>query len=628
MTGTQTLVAGRYRLVQPLGRGGMGTVWLARDEILHRDVAVKEVVPPPGLTQQEQDDLRRRTLREARAAARLNHPSVVRMYDVVDSPGTAPWIVMEYVQGRSLQQVIAEDGPVPPARAARIGLDVLSALQASHAVGVEHRDVKPSNVLMAQDGRVVLTDFGLATAPGEATVTRPGLVLGSPAYISPERARGEYGGPESDLWSLGATLYAAVEGKSPFDRSSPMATLTALATEDPPPAKRAGRLRRVLDGLLRKDPAQRLSAAEVERLLRKVAGSDRPSALTQAFRRTAAPAAPPSSAAVVALRPPAVVPTPPLDAGVAEAGPPGAAPPASSAAAPWVPSGAGSATETVPRREPAEVPPLPEHPSIGRAPVPVRPVPEEEPYAAEQSGHRTRLVIAVLALLALGLAALALLGPDGQLPGTRTAGPDVTQPATSPTSQPTAVPTASPAAGPTTSAPPAGQPPAGAPATRPPAQVPAPNPGSGGFTPPAGWRIYRDSTGFSVAVPSSWTVSRRGTIVYFDQPDGSRLLGIDITDEPKPNPVADWEAQEDYRVARGDFPDYERIKIVSCSFFRACADWEFRYTRNGVRMHVNNRGFVVSDTRAHGIWWSTTDADWAASLAYLDVVFRSFRPAP
>jgi len=297
--------------------------------------------------------------------------------------------------------------------------------------------------------------------------------------------------------------------------------------------------------------------------------------------------------------------------------------------------GSGSATETVPRRELPEVPRLPEHPSIGRAPVPVRPVPEEEPDTADRNSHRIRLAIAVLALLALGLAALALLGPEGQLPGGGTADPrGGSEPATSPASQPTPDPGAGtdpatgPTAGPTTAAPPAGQPPAGAPATRPPAQVPAPTPGSGGFTPPAGWRIYRDSTGFSVAVPSNWTVSRRGTIVYFDQPDGSRLLGIDITDEPKFNPVADWEAQEDYRVARGDFPDYERIKIVECNFFRACADWEFRYTRNGVRIHANNRGFVVSDTRAHGIWWSTTDADWAASLAYLDVVFRSFRPAP
>lgn len=588
MTATQILVAGRYRLVEPLGRGGMGTVWLARDEILHRDVAVKEVVPPPGLTAQEQEDLRRRTLREARSAARLNHPSVVRMYDVVDSPG-APWIVMEYVHGRSLQQVIAEDGPIPPARAARIGLDVLAALRAAHSVGVEHRDVKPSNVLLAQDGRVVLSDFGLATAPGEATVTRPGLVLGSPAYIAPERARGETGGPQSDLWSLGATLYAAVEGKSPYDRSSPMATLTALATEDPPPPKRAGRLRRVLDGLLRKDPAERLSAAEVERLLRKVAGSDRPSALTQVFRRT--PAAPP-----VLTVPPAARPVP---------APAGAAPD-------------GSARPT-------------EHPSIGRASVPVRPVPVEEPAYAEPDSRRIKLVIAVLALLALGLAALAMLGPEWQASPTGGVEPGATNQVSPEVSQPGDGQPGDTQPGNTqpTSGPPAGQqPPAGgAPATQAPGPAPAP-PATGGFTLPAGWRIYRDSTGFSVAVPANWTVSRRGTIVYFDQPDGSRLLGIDITDEPKFNPVADWEAQEDVRVANGDFPEYERIKIAPCNYFRACADWEFRYTRNGVRIHANNRGFVVSNTRAHGIWWSTTDADWAASLPYLETVFRSFRPAP
>src|SRR5207248_4683065 len=182
------LIAERYRLLRSLGEGGMGRVWLARDEILHRDVAVKEVVPPPGLTPAEREEMGRRTLREARAAARLTHPNVVRVYDVVTSD-RHPWIVMEYVPSRSLHQVIAEDGPLPPRRVAEIGLGVLGALRAAHAAGVTHRDVKPGNVLLTDDGRVVLTDFGLAAMGGEANVTRPGLILGSPAYIAPERAR-------------------------------------------------------------------------------------------------------------------------------------------------------------------------------------------------------------------------------------------------------------------------------------------------------------------------------------------------------------------------------------------------------------------------------------------------------
>ncbi|MEV4630956.1 protein kinase [Micromonospora sp. NPDC049523] len=264
------LIADRYRLVEPLGQGGMGRVWRARDEVLHRDVAIKELVPPPGLTTDERREMRERSLREARAIARLNNINVVRVFDVLRTDAD-PWIVMEYVRSRSLQDALAADGPVSPGRAAEIGLGVLGALKAAHKAGVMHRDIKPGNVLLGEDGRVVLTDFGLATVPGDPNVTRTGLVLGSPAYIAPERARDGTAGPEADLWSLGATLYAAVEGQSPYARSSAIATLAALATEPPPPAKRAGPLKAVLNGLLRKDPAQRITADVAERLLRRAA---------------------------------------------------------------------------------------------------------------------------------------------------------------------------------------------------------------------------------------------------------------------------------------------------------------------------------------------------------------------
>ncbi|WP_326555538.1 serine/threonine-protein kinase [Micromonospora sp. NBC_01813] len=265
------LVADRYRLVEPLGQGGMGRVWMARDEVLHRDVAIKELVPPPGLTTQERREMRERSMREARAIARLNHINVVRVFDVLQTDGD-PWIVMEYVASRSLQDVLAEAGPVPAVRAAEIGLGVLGALRSAHLSGVMHRDVKPGNVLLGHDGRVVLTDFGLATVPGDPNVTRTGLVLGSPAYIAPERARTGSAGPEGDLWSLGATLYAAVEGQSPYARPTAIATLSALATEPPPPARRAGPLKPVLAGLLRKDPHARMKADEAERLLTRASG--------------------------------------------------------------------------------------------------------------------------------------------------------------------------------------------------------------------------------------------------------------------------------------------------------------------------------------------------------------------
>jgi serine/threonine protein kinase len=265
------VVADRYRLVAPLGQGGMGRVWRATDVVLHRDVAIKELVPPPGLTPGERQEMRERSLREARAIARLNNVNVVRVFDVLRTDAD-PWIVMEYVDSRSLHDTLAADGPFHPVRAAEIGLGVLGALRAAHRAGVVHRDVKPGNVLIGADGRVVLTDFGLATVPGDPNVTRTGLVLGSPAYIAPERARDGTAGPAADLWSLGATLYAAVEGSSPFARPSAIATLAALATENPPPSRNAGPLKPVLNGLLRKDPTHRINAEEAERLLLRATG--------------------------------------------------------------------------------------------------------------------------------------------------------------------------------------------------------------------------------------------------------------------------------------------------------------------------------------------------------------------
>lgn len=263
----QREIAGRYRLLRPLGQGAMGRVWLARDEMLQRDVALKEIVPPAGLTGDEVQELRERALREARAIAKVSQSNVVRIFDVLRT-GEEPWIVMEYVDSSSLQKEIATRGPVTPMRAAEIGLRVLGALRAAHAVGVLHRDIKPANVLLGTDGRIVLTDFGLATATDDPGMTRTGVVMGSPAYLAPERAIGGPVGASADLWSLGASLYAAVEGRPPYTRPSSIATLAALATELPPMPQKAGPLLPVLEGLLRRDPALRVDAFEAERLLR------------------------------------------------------------------------------------------------------------------------------------------------------------------------------------------------------------------------------------------------------------------------------------------------------------------------------------------------------------------------
>lgn len=267
------LIGERYRLLRLIGQGGMGRVWLARDEMLHRDVAVKEVILAQWLSDEDQDRLVARAMLEARIAARLNHPNVVSVHDVVHS-GATPWIVMEYVPSRSLQDVL-QSGPLGFRRAAEIGLAVLAALRAAHRAGVVHRDVKPGNVLIADDGRVMLTDFGLATLDGGGHgLTRPGSIMGSPEYVAPERAAEGVSTVGTDLWSLGATLHAAVEGRSPYARSTPMATLTALATSPPDPAPHAGALGPVLAALLARDPGRRLGVDEAEQLLRIAAGTD------------------------------------------------------------------------------------------------------------------------------------------------------------------------------------------------------------------------------------------------------------------------------------------------------------------------------------------------------------------
>ncbi|WP_433509893.1 serine/threonine-protein kinase [Nonomuraea sp. CA-143628] len=262
-------VSNRYRLIEPLGEGGMGVVWRAYDELLDRTVAIKEV-RYTGVGEDKRAELNRRTIREARAAGRLDHPSVIVIHDVVEEDGR-PWIVMQLIRSRSLAEVIREHGPLPVAQAAAIGGRVLDALRAAHATGVLHRDVKPENVLLADDGRVVLTDFGIASLEAEAGLTATGGLVGTPAYMPPERLNGEPARPESDLWSLGATLYAAVEGAPPFKRDSWAATVAAVLRDLPGQPVRAGVLGPVIMGLLQRDPAARMPADEAAHLLRTAA---------------------------------------------------------------------------------------------------------------------------------------------------------------------------------------------------------------------------------------------------------------------------------------------------------------------------------------------------------------------
>ncbi|WP_393916626.1 serine/threonine-protein kinase [Halostreptopolyspora alba] len=260
------VVAGRYQLQRQLGRGGMGVVWQAWDPELEREVAIKEVLLPEELTPEERTEMHARTRREARSAAKLTHPSIITIHDVLDFE-EHPWIVMELVSGQALNKVLKERGSLPPERVSAIARSLLDALLLAHSKGVIHRDIKPGNVMLADNGRVILTDFGIATIEGETSITRSGALVGSPEYMAPERLQQESAEASSDLWSLGATLYAATEGQSPFKRDTVTASISAVMSAPVPPPQHAGPLAPILMGMLDRDPANRLTAQQASQLL-------------------------------------------------------------------------------------------------------------------------------------------------------------------------------------------------------------------------------------------------------------------------------------------------------------------------------------------------------------------------
>ncbi|MCT4357355.1 serine/threonine protein kinase [Streptomyces sp. Je 1-79] len=403
-----TVIAGRYRLLDVLGQGGMGTVWRARDEVLGRDVAVKEVRAPAGLAGDDERRLYSRLEREAWAAARISHRNVVTVYDVATEDGR-PWIVMELIRGLTLSDVLDAEGRMSPQRAAHIGAEVLAALRAAHEAGVLHRDVKPGNVLLANDGRVVLTDFGIAAVEGTSPLTMTGELIGSPEFLAPERALGRTPGPASDLWSLGVLLYAAVEGNSPFRQDTPLSTLRAVVDEELPPPRRAGALAPVIEGLLHKDPRERLQAASAERQLRIVGAGGTPG---------------PASSGPVSS---GSVPSEPYE--------------------PKRPASTGAPTPPLP---------LPVPPPTSASPLP------QGPMTQDRSGRAVAVLAAgvVLLLLAVGGLTYALLrnggggaGPGG---GATSSAPVTGSPTGTPsTDSPTTAAPSSPTGTPTTATPPA-----------------------------------------------------------------------------------------------------------------------------------------------------------------------------
>ncbi|MBM7079661.1 serine/threonine-protein kinase [Micromonospora humida] len=684
------LVADRYRLLSPLGQGGMGRVWKARDEVLHRDVAIKELVPPPSLTDDERREMRERSLREARAIARLNHVNVVRIFDVLRTDGD-PWIVMEYVASKSLQDTLAEDGPVSPARAVEIGLGVLGALKSAHKAGVMHRDVKPGNVLLGTDGRVVLTDFGLATIPGDPNVTRTGMVLGSPAYIAPERARDGTAGPEADLWSLGATLYAAVEGKSPYARPSAIGTLAALATEPLPPAKNAGPLKPVLTGLLRKDPTERITAEVAERMLRRAAGKRaRGISLLDGVRRPG-PNGPrePRTPVVPAPRPAQGGTGAKTSSSLAAAA--GAATGTAAAKAAAAKAAADSATTTGGAAEPTVVTGASTVGTDATATVP----------AGVDAGPTTKVTPptgADAASTGPGDSADApATGEDAASSGEAVAPADADAAPTSKIDTPVradqpapANPTAvldapvSPPAGsagvasvpvydgtppdhkrrnlligalvavllvglalavplltrsddPGNGTPQATDPTSAAASSAAPTSAPAPPPPTSAAPSPT--PSPTPSTDPN-ALPEGWEMYQGPTFKVPVPKGWRRSVRSDAVVITEPNGVRElliqWtsspkkDAVVDWKGQepnrRNIVNNYEYIDIKACGGYRTCADWDWLETRDNTRIHVRNRGFVTATNRGYAIRWEVAAKDWNANLANFALITSRFVP--
>ncbi|MGV9908603.1 protein kinase domain-containing protein [Streptomyces tendae] len=663
------LLAGRYRLGDVLGRGGMGTVWRAEDETLGRTVAVKELRFPGNIDEEEKRRLITRTLREAKAIARIRNNSAVTVYDVVEEDDR-PWIVMELVEGKSLAEAIREDGLLEPRRAAEVGLAVLDVLRSAHREGILHRDVKPSNVLIAEDGRVVLTDFGIAQVEGDPSITSTGMLVGAPSYISPERARGHKPGPAADLWSLGGLLYAAVEGTPPYDRGSAIATLTAVMTENLEEPKNAGPLRDVIYGLLTKDPDQRLDDAGARAMLNKVIHAPDQAAGTEPVDATKVVPLPPQPdgrrrrgaqgsggklgeeageklrGALRSVRKAAVGAgaagaaaasrTKPGDGGRRATGAAGAgaahgsagtaatppAPRAGSASGPGagastgarpgaVGSGAGTAGAGVGAANPAGGARSSGWPVVPPPDLPARPVPRAP--LTDVVPRRTLIIIAVVVALAvLGtVLALTLGGDDDKGAEGGSGGKAVASAGASGDTkqdEESGTGTDGAASDPAPSGDATGAPDAGASASG----------EAGGDSDDAGKSddedvatTHKGGQGYRIGLPEGWKFASTGSSGdRFTGPRGQKLL-VAWTSTPKGDPVADWKNQEQYMVRS----NYQKIRIEKVGYQGwNAADWEFTYTDGGTKYRTVDRGFVVNDHQGYALMYTAKAADWGDDL--------------
>jgi eukaryotic-like serine/threonine-protein kinase len=629
---TERLIANRYARERILGRGGMGVVWRARDQLLGRDVAIKEVQLPPSLTADDLDAMRARVLREARAAARLNHPNVVTLYDVVQEEGRT-FIVMELVEAPTLSAVVKGRGPLPPAEVAAIGVQVLDALRAAHRVGIVHRDVKPGNVMVPSgDERVKLADFGIASLAGDPQLTATGLVLGSPAYMAPEQASGQLSGPATDLWALGATIYFALEGESPFERSGAVPTLTAVVNDPPRRMQRGGELEPLVLGLLTKSPAERPSAGQLRGQLERLAGSAPGSQATTAV-------APPATAAHDTAPMPVVPPSPPVEhatpseqaepataeqaepatAEQAEpaAGQPGsvAAPPSEAATAPMphgepgpkpapdrpaAHTGSAERMEAAPAERIKAAPPPSPSARSGRGPVLPVPTPVTPP-----SRPRAALVLALLGLaLAGGLVVAVLLGAfradqDGETSAGK-GGPAASSPTT------TATPRTTAAGG---------------------GQTATTAPQQGGVAVPAGFKLLENPQGhYAVAYPDGWNArllnSQFNTATFRD---GKTERSFEIRSKTPPAELLP--ASREWEKSRQSLDSYHLIGQNEGVYQgKPAVITEYTYQDKGERLRERHVNFAIGDW-GYSVVMTAREADWAAADREVwGTVERTLRP--
>ncbi|UCM89925.1 serine/threonine protein kinase [Streptomyces marincola] len=595
------LLNGRYRLGSVVGRGGMGTVWHATDEVLGRAVAVKELRLPPGVDDAERKRMITRTLREAKAIATIRSRGVVTIYDVVDE-GSRPWIVMELIEGRSLADIIKNDGPMSPRRAAGIGLAVLDVLRAAHAAGILHRDVKPSNVLIAnEDNRVVLTDFGIAKVEGDPSITSTGMLVGAPSYISPERARGRPPGPPADMWSLGGLLYCCVEGRPPYDEGGAIATLAAVMHDPVPEPRSAGPLTEVINRLLDKSPEQRLDEPGARRMLTEARAAAEDSTLVVGA---------PSEAAPTPVAPPPAVASPAKGAAAAASG---------AAARPAAGPAGGEPT----------------------GPVPVR---------AGGEDRRRRVLIAagvgvvLLALIGV-LLATTLGGDEGENSGA--GGQDTTADPTAPADDeaqgdepadepPGGQPGEQPSGGSdATEAPEDGGQAdggqadgAGPPGTEPENDPDASVPGS-----PAGYaEVVDEDFNFRISLPRGWErtgIAGQNSGGIYSAPDGSApKVQVDFTGSPGEDAEASWRDLEP--AVRGSSSGYELIGIEAVEWrdYPSVADWQFERTEDGERVRVLNRGFRVDGDRGYAVMITCPVEEWdeESCRTLRETAFATFQP--